>query len=333
MHIVGTAFPPHSSERQQARLDVVQGEFCLFVDNHCIFTDDQTLVEVSTPVGNVPIHFEFSNGWVFFAERTTELNHWLKAHYKKSSLLDKIESNVWAWIISLPLCIAMLLGGYFYVLPWISGQLTRAIPSEVTIALGDQILESFDKTLTPSELSKQKQEAIRLRANEFIQQLEPLPYPVQIVFRSSDIGANAFALPGGKIILLDDLVKLAENDQQLDSIILHEIGHIHYQHMMTQLVHSSLVSVGVAFMTGESSGVIDNLVGVGVFFLSNGHSRDAEREVDLYAREAMIAIYGTSDPMAEMFELFQQESSAGIPEWLSSHPDLEARIQSIRIGE
>lgn len=35
--------------------------------------------------------------------------------------------------------------------------------------------------------------------------------------------------PGGKIVLLDDLVTLAENEQQLDSIILHELGHVHHR--------------------------------------------------------------------------------------------------------
>jgi Zn-dependent protease with chaperone function len=100
--------------------------------------------------------------------------------------------------------------------------------------------------------------------------------------------------------------------------------------MIKRLVHSSLLSVGVAVLTGESSGVVDNLAGLGVFFLSNGHSRDAELEADAYARQAMVDIYGSSEPMAEMFELFRQQERLEMPEWMNSHPDFELRIQAAR---
>ena len=96
------------------------------------------------------------------------------------------------------------------------------------------------------------------------------------------------------------------------------------------MVHSSILSVGVALLTGESSGIVDNLAGVGVFFLSNGHSRQAESEADRFAIQAMVKVYGSSEPMAEMFELFQQQDSLDVPEWLNSHPDFEQRIQAAR---
>lgn len=131
-------------------------------------------------------------------------------------------------------------------------------------------------------------------------------------------------------MLLDELVLLAKTPEQLDSIILHELGHVHHRHMLKRLVHSSVLSIGVALLTGESSGVVDNLVGIGVFTLSNGQSRDAEQEADQYAKQAMQAIYGSSEPLAEMFELFQQQETIEVPAWLSTHPDLEQRIDAAR---
>ncbi|MEZ8102729.1 M48 family metallopeptidase [Vibrio bivalvicida] len=325
----GVAFPPRSSERHPAQLDVTQANaLSLRVDGK-IISCDQQYADISVPVGNLPVRFKFPDGWVFVVERTAEVSHWLECN-RRSSKVDKIEANWIAWLLSAFVCIGVVLGSYFYVLPWASDKVAKTIPDYVAVALGDKILESFDNSWQESELSPQAQQEIRQRVTQHVAHLEAVSYPVEVVFRSSELGANAFALPGGKIVLLDDLVALAENKQQLDSIILHELGHIHHRHMIKKLVHSSLLSVGVALLTGESSGVVDNLAGLGVFFISNGHSREAELEADAYARQAMLTLYGSSEPMAEMFELFKQQEVLEPPEWMSTHPDFEQRIQAAR---
>lgn len=227
-------------------------------------------------------------------------------------------------------CIAVVLGGYYYALPWVSDKVAYAIPDSVSVVLGEKVLESLDSRWEPSELSKAEQEAIRSRVEQHLTQLEALPYQVEIVFRSSELGANAFALPGGKIVLLDELVALSKNQQQLDSIILHELGHIHHRHMLKRLVYSSVLSVGVALLTGESSGIVDNLAGASVFVLSSGYSREAEIQADAFAREAMLKVYGDAKPMAEMFELFRNQGYEELPEWLSTHPDLDKRIEAAK---
>ncbi|MFD2016752.1 M48 family metallopeptidase [Vibrio olivae] len=77
-----------------------------------------------------------------------------------------------------------------------------------------------------------------------------MPFSIEIEFRSSPGESNAFALPGGKMVILDDLVAMMENPRQLDAIIMHELGHIYHRHMLTRLVQSSIISVAVAVMTG-----------------------------------------------------------------------------------
>lgn len=329
MQFEGTAFPPKSSERHQAKLNVAQANSLSLIVADNIFSCDQQHAEVTAPIGNLPVRFKLPNGWVFVTERTDEVSQWLELN-KRSSFIDKIESNWSAWCLSTMACIAVVLVGYYYVLPWVSDKVAYAIPDSVSVVLGEQVLESLDHRWEPSALSKAEQDAIRSRIEKHLTQLEVFPYQVDIVFRSSELGANAFALPGGKIILLDQLVALSNSQQQLDSIILHELGHIHHHHMLKRLVYSSVLSVGVALLTGESSGIVDNLAGASVFVLSSGYSREAEIQADAFAREAMTKIYGSTKPMAEMFELFRSQGYEELPEWLSSHPDLDKRIEAAK---
>ncbi len=329
MRLSGSAFPPRSSERREAKVDLSQQGF---IDLHVaedIFTCSIQDIEISESVGNVPTRLKLKNGWVIVLEPSTELSSWLKSH-KKVGWLNWFEGNAFAWLVSLVFCVAFGAWTYVYALPWTSEKVAIALPDEVSLVLGDKVLETLDESFEPTAISEERQEKIRQRVSQHLLQLEPLPFKLKVEFRQSEHGANAFALPGGTIILLDDLVEMAETPEQLDSIIFHEIGHVYHRHMMTKLVHSSLLSVMVAVITGESSGVIDNLASIGVFVVANGQSRDAEREADAYAKHAMLKVYGTSEPMAQMFEKLHQASGSSIPAWLSTHPDLEQRIKDAK---
>ncbi|CAH0526648.1 M48 family metallopeptidase [Vibrio hippocampi] len=329
MQFEGVAYPPKSSERHKAVLSVEQANTLSLSVVGNIFSCELNSAEITAPMGNLPVRFTLPNGWVFVTDRSDEISRWFKYH-NKTSLIDKAESNGFAWFVSVLVCILVVVGGYFYALPWASDKVANMIPNSVSVAIGDQVLESLDHGWQPSELSQTQQDEIRERVNGHLLNLEKIPYPVEIVFRSSENGANAFALPGGKVVLLDQLVILAQTQQQLDSIIFHELGHIHHRHMMKKLVHSSLLSVGVSLLTGESSGIVDNLAGLTVFILSSGYSRQAEAEADAYASSAMLEIYGDTQAMVEMFELFRQQGDTELPEWLSTHDSLDKRIEAIR---
>ena len=99
---------------------------------------------------------------------------------------------------------------------------------------------------------------------------------------------------------------------------------------MKALVRSSLISSAVALLTGESSGVIDNFTGLGVFVANNGQSQEAEREADVFASDAMVGLYGSNQAMVDMFELLGKKGHMELPTWLSSHPELNERIESLK---
>lgn len=329
MLINGTAFAPNSSKRHTAQLDLAQKEqVCLIIGGERFIAAREQL-NISAQVGNLPLRFHLPNGWIFVAERSARLDQWLND--SRPGWLERAESNIFAWLAASLACVALLLASYWYLLPWATQQVTQAVPDSVVVQLGERVFESLDTHWQPSQIAVQDQDAIRARVISHIDQLGELRYPVEVEFRAVVGDANAFALPGGKLVLLDGLVAMAETPEQLDSVILHELGHIHHQHMMNRVVRSSILSIAVALITGESSGIIDNLTGMGVFLLNSGYSREAEMEADQYAKQAMQLIYGTSEPMAEMFERLAEKHSHDVPKWLSTHPEMQQRIIEARV--
>jgi Zn-dependent protease with chaperone function len=327
----GVAHPPRSSERCEATLEIsLDG---MLVINACNQRSSANVadVKISVGIGSTPSKIAFPDGWLFVAQPSDELTAFLKQH-GQHDWMGKLEKNVTAILLSCIVILALTIGTFTHGIPWLTEKVVAYLPDSASKMVEDRVLVSLDEQLfEPSNLTLSQQTMIRQRFESHLVAIG-IDEEVRLLFRSSELGANAFALSHSTIIVLDDLVALTETEQQLDSILMHELGHIEQQHVMKAIVRSSLLSLSVAMLTGESSGVIDNLAGVGVFVANNGQSQQAEREADRFASDSMWQIHGTNQPMIEMFELLQEssENESEIPAWLSTHPELTERIDSLK---
>ncbi|MCG9632058.1 M48 family metallopeptidase [Vibrio sp. Isolate30] len=327
----GVAHPPRSSKRCEATLDISLDGMLVINASDQRSSANIADVKFNAGVGSTPSKFTFPDGWLFVAQPSDELTAFLKQH-GQHDWMGKLEKNVSAILICCIAILALTIGTFTHGIPWLTDKVVVYLPDSVSKIVEERVLVSFDEQLfEPSELTLSRQAAIRQRFEGHLRELG-IDGDVRLLFRSSELGANAFALSHNTIIVLDDLVQLTKTQQQLDSILMHELGHIEQQHIMKTIVRSSLLSLSVAILTGESSGVIDNLAGIGVFVANNGQSQHVEREADRFASDSMWQIHGTNQPMIEMFELLQESSEheAEIPAWLSSHPELSERIDSLK---
>lgn len=247
--------------------------------------------------------------------------------------ITRMENSSRVAVVSTVILILLMSGGFVYGIPWVSQKVVMFLPDTVATHVGKQVLATLDeKWFEPSELPLSQQQEIRQRFQSHVDSLvadgEAFPYPPDVVFRHWAGGVNAFALSNGTIIVTDDIVEAMATPAQLDSVLFHELGHVKYEHVMQSVIRTSLLSVAVALVTGESSGVIDNLVGAGVFLFANGYSRTHEQAADQYAANVMMEVYGTTAPMRAMLQLLQNAHPNHIPEWLSTHPDINARIEA-----
>jgi predicted Zn-dependent protease len=155
-----------------------------------------------------------------------------------------------------------------------------------------------------------------------------------VVFNDSD--ANAFALPGGKIGVYTGMLKVAENQDQLATVIGHEVAHVLARHSNERVSQKFAVEQGLSLinaMANPQSGTgqtLMGLLGVGAQYgVLMPYSRIQESEADILGLDLMAK--AGFDPR-ESTRLWVNMGRAGggqPPEFLSTHPSHSTRISEL----
>ncbi len=215
------------------------------------------------------------------------------------------------WPVLLGVAVGAIIGltlFYRYGTPWAATQITRFVPLVWETSVAENVLQQMDDgTLKPSKLPPERQAQLKARFDALVQQtpgtLHRYPSyrpPLTLEFRSG-MGANAFALPGGKVVMTDGIVKAAAekglDDNALVGVLAHEIGHVVYRHTTRMVVEQGVLNMGMGLALGDVSGIVSTGASV---LTGLAYSRSHEREADCYA----IALMGHAAlPTAPMGKL------------------------------
>jgi len=227
------------------------------------------------------------------------------------------------------LIIALIYGSYTIFLPSISQNIAMNISKETAYKLGEDTLEALDEEyFEASALPVERQNFLRKFFLTKIEGLTELP-PINIEFRSSKkMGANAFALPNGTIVLLDKLTELAEDEEELFSVVAHELGHVYHRHALRQLIQDSVLYLGLVFITGDITSVATLAGLVPVVLLQQHYSREFELEADTYGYKLLKERNIEAKKFINLLQkIIEKEKDLHTQEYLylSSHPSLEER--------
>jgi predicted Zn-dependent protease len=148
---------------------------------------------------------------------------------------------------------------------------------------------------------------------------------------------NAFALPGGQVFVTRGLLERLQTEAELAGVLGHEVGHVINRHSAEQMAKGQLgqvlsQAVGVAASDGSDGGQHAAMIAAMVNqMVELKYGRGDESESDRYGIEAMASAGYDPKAMLEVMEILKQASGGQHPpEWLSSHPLPETRIQEIR---
>ncbi|WP_041409287.1 M48 family metallopeptidase [Sinorhizobium fredii] len=293
-----------------------------------------SLVEISSRVGRIPRRISFEDGSLFETNDNDAVDRFLAQKGRAAAgivhRLERFHPRLIAFIAA-----TILLGGliYRYALPALVEVAVAVTPPIVPRIMSASTFETMDRTL----LDESKLDEVRrgkildgFRRIAGVSAAGERAYTLN--FREGGpIGPNAFALPDGTLILTDELVKLAgDDDEMIVGVLAHEIGHIEHQHSLRQIYRAAGVAALIMLVAGDiGSGAEDVLVeGGGLLALS--YSRAAEAEADRHSVELMMKAGLDPAAIARFFELLETKlddhSETSI---LSTHPGTPERRKAI----
>jgi Zn-dependent protease with chaperone function len=217
------------------------------------------------------------------------------------------------------------------------------LPDKVLTVLADQTLASFDKTIfKPSTLDEARRRELREKFTAFLHAAgDRTDYRIE--FRASPrLGANAFALPSGVIVITDELIKLAGDDAEILGVVAHECGHVRHRHILRSVLQNSAVLVVVTLVTGDVSSTTALGGAVPAYLLQSKFSREFEVESDAYAIELMKRAGVPAKHLATMLERLENahrpqsdvddaaDDDGSVMDYISTHPPTRERVQAIR---
>jgi Zn-dependent protease with chaperone function len=267
---------------------------------------------------------------------------WVAQLGGRESWVVRAQQNWRGVALALALLLAATAALYQWGLPWIARGVTAAVPASVDAMIGAEVLESIDQSLlAPSALPPEEQERLRRAFARMVHAAHPEGAPAwKLEFRRARdkrLGPNALALPGGTIILTDELAELLPGDPDaVLGVLGHEFGHVRLRHAMRQLVQASAIGFAVSVAFGDYGTLIGTAP---VLLASLGYSRDAEREADAESVRLMRAAGISPRVMVAFFEAIERwragQKRAGVDDdaiglAFSSHPATAERIAFFR---
>ena len=171
----------------------------------------------------------------------------------RSSLAERMQTR-WSVLLAVLLIAgAGVWAFYRWGTPWAATQITRHVPLAWELALTEQAMQQIDADyVKPSKLPPERQAELRAGFDKLVALIGPdlqryrgYRPPFKLEFRSG-MGPNAFALPGGTIVMTDAMVEQARTipntgDTALLGVLAHEIGHVEHRHTTRMVVEQGVL--------------------------------------------------------------------------------------------
>lgn len=226
------------------------------------------------------------------------------------------------WRVAIGAAIVLVLGAglvwwqYDRVLAWVAAQ----VPAETERRMGQQMVRSVVAE------GRAVQEGLAYRTlvemGDKLTRGSRYKYSWYLVDKPQ---VNAFALPGGFIVVNAGLLYGAKSADEVAAVLAHEVQHVEQRHSLQQVLHQLGWATLLAVLVGDAGA----LTSVVLLQLGNtAFSRELETQADL---GAIAALKAAGVPPQAMVAFFRdlREAGGGVPALFSTHPATEARIRAI----
>lgn len=260
----------------------------------------------------------------------------LEAHCKNLNRRDRKRGTLRKVLTYATGAAASVLMMLFVIIPALAGSLASMIPLEREVAYGKSVVSQMERFLG----GQKRDGGLVCRNADGVDALNQMrmrltdatetEYALDI--RVFDHGmVNAFAAPGGQIVLMRGLIDKAKGPDEVAAVLAHEIGHVEARDVTRNALRvagsAGLLSMVIGDFSGGTAGVV-----LAEHMLNSSYTREAEANADLFALNVLAAAQVDTNAMADFFDGLAtlEKRAPAIPGYLTSHPDTAARAQSAR---
>jgi len=243
------------------------------------------------------------------------------AEFHQSGYHKVFESGTLGIVALIAVFLALIAGTYFYVLPFAAEQMATAMPINWEEKLGNSVYEKYvDKDNVDPENSA--------RMNRFFEELNfKTAYKPQLSVVNENV-VNAFALPGGRIIVYDGILRKMNSSEELAALLSHEFSHVELKHSTKNIARSLSSALLLTVLFGDATGITALVIQNADQLKQLGYSRNLEHEADENGLKLLKEQHINPQGMADLFNTLKKEEGEGNSEYtfLSTHPLTKNRI-------
>ena len=238
----------------------------------------------------------------------------------------RIRLTVYAAIAAIGLSV----GFYFWGIPALAAMVAPHVPISWEEHLGRQALMQ----LAPKALhckDDERHQAIKAILAALLTTVPEQPYTFRVIVVDQP-QVNAFAAPGGYIVIFRGLLEKSETPEELAGVMAHEIQHVLLRHSTQRILERTSTSILIAAMTGDVSGTAANGLEAANILGMMRYSRQDEAEADLEGMNMVLGAGVNPGGMISFFEMLRDEGLEipGFLKYISSHPPTEERILTLK---
>jgi Zn-dependent protease with chaperone function len=306
----------------------VAGEDLIIAGEDINFRVPFAHIKVDERLGRAPRRLRLKDGTFCEVRDLDALDNLLASTAHRDGWVDRMQRHLQFVLFSIVACVALAVVAYKWVLPWAAAKGAHHLPPAIGKTLSVQTLKFLDgKILMPSKIAAERRQVLSAKFHA-LRLPEGGTADSELLFRGSpQLGANAFTLPDGTIIVLDDLLTSIGDDPQILAVFAHELGHVHGRHGLQLLLQSSAVGAFWTLYIGDISSL---LAAAPAAIVQARYSQDLEKQADDYGA-AVLVHNGMSpallaDALKKLAESHSGSSKGG---YLSSHPSTDERMRHL----
>ena len=243
-------------------------------------------LKVQPRLGRLPLRIELPEGGLLIADAEAVAR--AMPVPKATGLAHRLESHL--GVVAASIAGVVLAGWFLYVegIPWLARNAAEHLPPEVEAGIAREGLAMLDRYfMAPTQLPPERRERVQAIFAQLAAASEGVARDARLELRDGRVvGANALAIPGGVIVVTDQLAQVLD-DERVAAVLAHEFAHLQYRHGARHILQDTMAGLVLLALFGDASSVAALAATAPTVLLNNGYSRDFEREADSRAYELL----------------------------------------------